>query len=92
LEYSFFIITLLFTFVIAFFMGIGYYVGRKSRAQDIEYICDQILEGVTVEQASKYRLPRARYERKRRERLEMFDPVMPDVEPVRKKGDKEGVE
>jgi len=82
----------LFTFVVAFFLGIGYYVGRKSRSQDIEYLCNQILEGVTVEQPSKHRLPRARYDRKNRNRLELFDPVVPDIEPVRKKGDKEGVD
>lgn len=79
------IFILLYTIVIALVCLGCYYVGRNSRTEDIDYLTDQILSGVSVDKApSKHRMSRVRYNPGN-----FLDPVEPEGEPYKRRG-KEG--
>lgn len=70
---------ILYTFVLAIFLYLSYNIGRKSRSEDIEHLCDALTEGTEPPKKSK-RLPRVRTSTLMGS-LPLLDPVTPVGEP-----------
>jgi len=72
----------LYAVLVAFVGFCGYYIGRKSRIEDVEHISQVLTQGVVeTTQPTKHRVKKVRWNPKN-----LLDPVEPEGEPFRKGG------